>query len=101
MPLGNPKQDLHKFGDNPLVFTQVNVWKQKYRRVVGRKQDEICPLAIPKQISTIVMHTPGYMKIHLYLLKLSSGNENTDGHMEVKHETIIPGHYHTAVYVNF
>ena len=42
------------------------------------KIDEICPLAIPKQISTISRHTPSVVKIHWYLLKLSSRKENTD-----------------------
>ena len=42
------------------------------------KIDEICPSAIPKQTTIISMHTPSLVKIHWYLLKLSSGNENTD-----------------------
>ena len=35
LPISNPKPDLHninahtKFGENPLVFTQVIIWKQK------------------------------------------------------------------------
>ena len=37
------------------------------------------------------------MKIHWYLLKLSSGNENTDGQtdaqMHSQHDAIIPHHY--------
>ena len=41
------------------------------------KMDKICPLAIPKQI-TISMHKPSLVKIHRYLLKLSSRNENMD-----------------------
>ena len=40
--------------------------------------DEICPLAIPYQIPTISIHTPSLVKLYCYLLKLSSGNENTD-----------------------
>ena len=34
-PISNPKPDLHninahtKFGENPLMFTQVIIWKQK------------------------------------------------------------------------
>ena len=41
--------------------------------------DEICPLAIPKQISTVSMHIPSLAKVYWYLLlKLWSGNENTD-----------------------
>ena len=42
------------------------------------KFDEICPLAIPNQISTISMHIPSLVKIPCYLLKLPSGNENMD-----------------------
>ena len=40
------------------------------------KIDEICPLAIPNQISTISIHIPSLVKIHWYLLKLSSRNKN-------------------------
>ena len=40
------------------------------------KFDEIHPLAIPNQISTISMHIPSLVKIHWCLLKLSSGNKN-------------------------
>ena len=73
LPISNPKPDLlnvnaySKFGENPLLFTQVIVQKQKYGRVSGRnlsKIDEIHPLAIPIQISTISMHIPSLMKIH-------------------------------------
>ena len=38
--------------------------------------DEICPLAIPNQISLILMHVPSLVKFSWHLLKLSSGNEN-------------------------
>ena len=40
--------------------------------------DEICPLAIPNQISFISMHVPGLVKIPWHLLKLLSWNENMD-----------------------
>ena len=40
------------------------------------KFDDICPLAIPNQISLMSMHIASLMKIPCYLLKLSSGNEN-------------------------
>ena len=40
------------------------------------KIDEICPLAIPNQISLMSMHIASLVKIPCYLLKLSSGNEN-------------------------
>ena len=42
LPISNPKPDLlnvnaySKFGENPLLFTQVIVWKRKYGRVLGR-----------------------------------------------------------------
>ena len=43
LPISNPKPDLHnidahnKFGENPLMFTQVIIQKQK---TDGRKYDE-------------------------------------------------------------
>ena len=40
LPISNPKPDLlnvySKFGENPLLFTEVIVRKRKYRRVSGR-----------------------------------------------------------------
>ena len=42
LPISNPKPDLHninahtKFGENPLMFTQAIIWKQKYGCVLGR-----------------------------------------------------------------
>ena len=42
LPISNPKPDLHninahtKFGENPLMFTQVIIQKRKYGRVSGR-----------------------------------------------------------------
>ena len=42
LPISNPKPDLlnvnaySKFGENPLLFTEVIVWKRKYGRVSGR-----------------------------------------------------------------
>ena len=42
LPISNPKPDLlnvnaySKFGENPLLFTQVIVQKRKYGRVSGR-----------------------------------------------------------------
>ena len=41
LPINNPKPDLHiinahtEFGENPLKFTQVIIWKQKYRQTIG------------------------------------------------------------------
>ena len=43
------------------------------------KIDEVCPLAIPNQIS-ISKQIPSLVKIYRHLLKLSSGNKNTDRH---------------------
>ena len=40
------------------------------------KFDEMCPQAIPNQISLMSMHTASLVKIPCYLLKLSSGNDN-------------------------
>ena len=40
------------------------------------KIDEICPLAIPNQISLISMHVPSLVKILWHLLKLLSRTEN-------------------------
>ena len=42
LPISNPKPDFlnvnaySKFGENPLLFTQVIVWKRKYGRISGR-----------------------------------------------------------------
>ena len=44
--------------------------------ITPSKFDEICPLAIPNQISTISMYIPSLVNIYLCLLKLSSGNGN-------------------------
>ena len=40
------------------------------------KFNEICPLAIPNQISLMSMHIASLVKIPCYLLKLLSGKEN-------------------------
>ena len=40
------------------------------------KIDKICPLKIPNKISKISMRIPTLVKIHWYLLKLSTGNEH-------------------------
>ena len=70
-----------KFSEHPLRFT-CYCPESKIRTCGGQitlsKFDKICPLAIPKQISTISMHIPSFMKIHRYLLNLSSGNGNMD-----------------------
>ena len=42
LPISNPKPDLlninaySKFDENPLLFTQVIIWKRKYGHVSGR-----------------------------------------------------------------
>ena len=40
------------------------------------KFDEICPLAIPYQVSLMSIYISSLVKMPCYLLKLSSGNEN-------------------------
>ena len=91
LPFSNPKPDLlnvnaySKFGENPLFFTQVIVWKENMG--VSRAGNSVkywrnLPISNPKkgkwkQIFTKSMHIPSVVKIHWCLLKLSSGNENT------------------------
>ena len=86
LPISNSIPDLlnvntySKFGENPLLFTQVIVWNENMgvsrADNSGKKFDEICPLAIPNQISLMSMHTASLVKIPCNLLKLPSGNEN-------------------------
>ena len=45
-------------------------------QITPSKFDEICPLAILFQISTISMHIPSLVTIHWRLLTLAFGNEN-------------------------
>ena len=89
LPISNPKPDLlnvkaySKFVENPLLFTryspETKIWAC-LGQITPSKIDEICPLAIQNQISTISMHIPSLVKIHWCCLKLSSGNEKrTDG----------------------
>ena len=117
LPISNPKPDLHninahtKFGENPLMFTQVIIrtWKLGVSQENNSlKFDEICPLALPNQISTILMHIPSLVKIHWQLLKLSSEMKYTwtdvqltdrrtdERHTDVQRETITPRHYYVA-----
>ena len=79
LPISNPKPDLlnvnayGKFGENPLSFTEVIVWERKYGRlgqITQSKIDDICPFAIPNQISFMSMHIASLVKIPCYLLKL-------------------------------
>ena len=109
LPISNPKPDLHninahtKFGENPLMFTQVIILKRKtdvWR--TDRWTDSRKTNAIQNQI-TISMHIPSLVKIHWCLLKLSSWNKKwTDGQMDGltddQRETIIPSHYCVAGY---
>ena len=115
LPISNPKPDVHninahtKFGENPLMFTcyhlGTKIWAC-FGQITVSKIDEIRPLAIPNQISTISMHIPSLVKIHWCLLKLSSGNEmdgrtdvrRTDGLTDDQRETMIPRHYCVAGY---
>ena len=88
LPISKSKLDLHninahiKFDENSLRFT-CYCPKMKIRMFRGQitlsKIDENCPLGPLNQICTILMHIPSLVKIHWYLLKLSSRNENTDG----------------------
>ena len=117
LPISNPKPDLFnvnaysKFGENLLLFTEVKSPETKIWECLGQitpsKIDEICPLAIPNQISTISMHIPSLVKTHWCLLKLSSGNKKwmdgwtydrqmdrqMDGLIDDQRETIILHHY--------
>ena len=47
-------------------------------QITMSKFDKLCPLEIPKQMSTISMHIPSLVKIFWYLLKLLYRNQNTD-----------------------
>ena len=69
--------------ENPFLFTryspETEIWAC-LGQITPSKIDEICPLAITNQISTISMHMLSLVKIHWCLLKLSSGNgKRTDG----------------------
>ena len=84
LPISNPKPDLlhinahTKCGENPLTFTryhpEMKIWAC-LGQITLSKFDDICPLAIPNQITTISIHIPNLVKIHSCLLKLSSGNK--------------------------
>ena len=72
VPNSNPNPILHNI--NAHDITDVS------RQTTQSKIEEICPLAIPNQISTISMHihVPSLVKIHWHLPKLLSGNKNMD-----------------------
>ena len=103
LPISNPKPDLHninahtKFGENPLMFTQVII--QKIWACLGQKFDKIRPLAIPNQI-----HIPSLVEIHWGLLKLSSGNKKwtdvctTDGWTDTQMSNLKPYYPATIVW---
>ena len=68
LQINNPKADVHKinahskFGENPLLFNQAIVRKRKKKltfrgQITQTKIDEICPLAIQNQISTILIYS--------------------------------------------
>ena len=95
LPLVIPNQisfismHVHKFGSMSFdIYSsyrpETKIWAC-LRLITLSKFDEICPLTVPNQIFTISIHIPNLAKIHLYLLKLSSGNEiRTDGRMDVR-----------------
>ena len=81
LPMSSPKADLHninahiKFGENPLRFNYSNYRPESKiwiycGQITLSKMDEICPLGITKQISTISTHILSLVKIHWYLLKM-------------------------------
>ena len=49
LPISNPKPDLHninaytKFGENPLMFTQVIIWKRKTDRRTDTRTSNVKP----------------------------------------------------------
>ena len=51
-----------------LLSSKMKIWMCGGQITLSK----ICPLAIPNQISTILMYMPSFLKIHCYLLKLSS-----------------------------
>ena len=83
-PISIPKQDLlnvnaySKFGENPLLFTQVIVWKRKYGHVSGDnsvRNWRNLSISNPKpDLHNINTHTK-LVKIHWCLHNLSSGKE--------------------------
>ena len=79
-----------------------------FGQITPSKFDEICPLAIPNQISTIPMHHSKFgenpLRLTRYHLETKYGwtdmyDWRTDRY-NVQHETIIPHHYRVAGYKN-
>ena len=92
LPICNPKPHLvnisahTKFGENPLMFTQVIIRKQKYGHVWGRKLcqnlTKIAHYQSQTRSSQYQCTYQVWWKSHWCLFKLSSGNEIwMDGHM--------------------
>ena len=86
LPISNPKPKLHninahtKFGENPLILTQVIDLKKRKLRSCGRqitlsKIDKICPLTIPNHSLLIYMCTQNLNKIHHQQFKLEIRNQ--------------------------
>ena len=54
LPISNPKPDLHninahtKFGENPLMFTQIIIRKRKTDRQTDGLKDDQCETIIPR-----------------------------------------------------
>ena len=79
LPISNRKPDLlnvnaySKFCENLVIYSsyspETKIWAC-LGQITPSKIDEICPLAIPNQISTISMHIPSLVKMPCYLLKL-------------------------------
>ena len=99
LPISNSKPDLHKikaytkFSENPLTFIQVIVQKRKYRREAEQitvEIGEICPLAIPNQVSTISMNIPSWNLLIWYLLVIV-------WKMDDQPKTITSCHYYVEV----
>ena len=79
LPISNPKPDLlninahSKIDENPIIYSsyhpETKIWAC-LEQITPSKFDEICPLAIPNQLSLMSMHIASLVKIPCYLLKL-------------------------------
>ena len=80
-----------------------------FKQITLSKFDEICPLAIPNQISTVSIHIPTLVKIHWCLQVIirkrkmdgCTTDGRTDRHTDVQRETIIPCHYSVVGYKKY
>ena len=106
LSISNPKPDLlnvnaySKFGENPLLLSsycpETKIWAC-FGQITPSNINEICPLAIPNQISTISMYIPSLVKIHWCLLviirkrktdgRTNGQNERTHGRPTWNHNT--------------